>query len=170
MKKKSVLLIVLFFIASCSEQKTAEFKTPDYKNWKKPFKTGVDYPVPGHGASYRVVYANEIAYLVKREREQGGRRIYTYLDGSIIVKEVHKSKGDVDRVKPALYAMVKNSKATGSAKGWLYYVISPDGKITRIKSRMCSGCHESANERHNFFDGNIDEDFRDYLFTNFYKL
>jgi len=41
----------------------------------------------------------------------------------------------------------------------------PGEEWMEVKGRMCVGCHEAANEKHPYFDGNKKEMFRDYLFT-----
>ncbi|OHD67378.1 MAG: hypothetical protein A2W19_00235 [Spirochaetes bacterium RBG_16_49_21] len=164
----AVCIVTLFL--SCSTREEGGFTVPpDYRSWGKPVKKLLDYPVPGHGPTFRVIYANKTAFTASVAKNQTGTARITMPDGSIIIKEIYKKKGDVNKKEPELTIMVKNLKSKLSLHGWFYYVKHPGKPITRIDGRLCIGCHEAANEPHPYFDKNAKGIFRDYLFTSYIK-
>jgi hypothetical protein len=164
MKKLILLYIILIsFLISCKD-KTEHFTIPDYKGWKRPYDQVLDAQIPGHGATFRLIYANEIAFNSKIVKESSGSRV-SMDDGSMIVKEVYDKREDIGSKTPALYIMVKESKDPDADNGWVYYVKKPGQDTVEVKGRMCAGCHVAANEKHPYFDGNKSEMFRDYLFA-----
>ncbi len=164
------LMKILFpgFIAallfSCSPSGDS-FTVPEYKEWRKPVNRVLDTPVPGHGATFRIIYANDTAFESEIIAEASGRKRVVMKEGSIVVKEVYKRRADVNRADPELTIMVKDSKSLNSLDGWKYYMVEPAGEPQLISGRMCVGCHEAANEQHPYFDQNKDAIFRDYLFV-----
>jgi hypothetical protein len=169
MKHVSVILLTLLAMA-CSRQSTPVFKVPEnYRSWKKPLPVVLDYPVAGHGPTFRVVYANDLAYRVEKYQEANGPVRFIIPDGGIIIKEVYTERSAVGNSEPVLTIMVKNSLDPRSLDGWLYYVQKPGDKPRLNQSRLCAGCHAAANETHQYFDGNKEDLFRDYLFIPFQK-
>lgn len=156
--------IFLFSLFGCSSSEDL-FEVPDYRGWKKPVNRILDTPVPGHGATYRIIYANDTAFESGIVEDDSGRKKVLMNDGSIVIKEVYEKRGDVNRKEPVLTIMVKDSKSISSLDGWKYYMVEPGKKPVMISGRMCVGCHEAANEQHPYFDKNRDAMFRDYLFV-----
>ncbi len=167
--KRLLILIIPILLMQISCKKNAEhFDVPDYKNWKRAHDKVLDTPIPGHGASYRITYGNDIAYKSKIIKLASGSRVVMN-DGSIIVKEVYDKREDIGVKTPGLFIMIKNTKDPDAVNGWAYYSKKPDEEAVEVTWRMCVGCHEAANEKHPYFDGNKKEMFRDYLFTLFAK-
>jgi hypothetical protein len=168
MKKIIIIpfLFILVSIVSCSKGSNSDAITiPDYKKWKKPVDKILDYPVPGHGPGFRIIYANDITFTATESTDSRGRKKIVFPEGSYIVKESYKSKKDIGKKEPVVFAMIKNSKSTQSVSGWIYYLKKPGESPAVIKTKMCNGCHEAANEKHPYFDGNPDDSFRDYIFV-----
>ena len=107
-----------------------------------------------------------IRVIVKSKiiKDSSGSRVFMN-DGSVIVKEVYDRREDIGVKVPALFIMIKAINDPDAINGWAFYRIKPGQEAEEIKGRMCVGCHEAANEKHPYFDGNKNEIFRDYLFT-----
>ncbi|HOP65385.1 MAG TPA: cytochrome P460 family protein [Spirochaetota bacterium] len=161
------LLLPLMLFIKCGGERS--FQIPDYKTWNKVIPQVLDRPVPGHGATFRVIYANETAFSSEIVTDDTGVRSVKMKDGSIIVKEVYKKREDVGYKVPDLLIMEKRGSDPESLNGWRYYLKKPAEKTVEVRTRMCVGCHEAANEKHPYFDGNRDEIFRDYLFISIAK-
>ena len=160
------IIIVIAVMTSCSQGNKAEnLSVPDYKKWKKPVNQIIDYPVPGHGSGFRIIFANEISYTAAFSKDNRGLNKIVYPEGSYIIKEVYKSRKDIGKNDPVVYGMLKNSKSSQAVNGWIYYVKKPNDLLTVVNTKMCAGCHEAANEKHPYFDGNTDDSFRDFLFV-----
>jgi hypothetical protein len=160
------IIISMFLMISCSKgSKSETLSIPDYKKWKKPVNKIIDYPVPGHGAGFRFIYANDISYAASVSKDSRGLKKIVYPEGSYIIKESYKNKKDIGEKDPVIYGMIKNSKSSQAVAGWIYYVKKPNELLSVVSTKMCSGCHEAANEKHPYFDGNPDDSFRDYLFV-----
>lgn len=153
-----------FFLVSCSPS-SDKYTLPEYKEWRKPVNYVLDTPVPGHGATFRIIYANDRAFESEIVEEPSGRKRVIMKEGSVVVKEVYKKRSDINRAAPELTIMVKDSKSSRSIDGWKYYMAEPGGEPQLISGRMCVGCHEAANEQHPYFDQNKEAIFRDYLFV-----
>ena len=166
-----IVLSLAILFPFCKNENNFNYSAPkDYRTWKKATDKILDYSVPGHGASFRVIYANDIALKAQKIKGKDGNDQLIYPDGSVIIKEVYKNKNGVNRVSPKLYIMYKDTSGKDSLEGWHYLVQNPDGKPAQaITSRMCIGCHEAANDKHLYFDKNPDRIFRDYLFINVLK-
>lgn len=155
------------FILSCRPgSPVPEFAVPvDYRSWKKTLPQVLDYEVPGHGATYRIIYANEAAFQPLVDRDSQGRERISMKDGAIIIKEVYSRRDEINRAEPVLAIMVKESGNPGAQKNWLFFMKKPGQKPSAVTGRLCIGCHESANEAHPYFDRNPRGVFRDYLFA-----
>lgn len=162
------ILIFCILIAGCTKTVEDTFSVPnDYQSWKKPINEILTYVVPGHADGARIIYANSKAFQVAREKMQDGRMRYDFIDGSIIIKEKYKSEDEIGSAEPILTIMVKNRTDSRSVNGWLYYMQQPGKDVVFVESKMCSGCHDAANEKHPYFDKNEDEDYRDFIFVPF---
>lgn len=170
MNKFLLLMAATFVAAGCSEKKSEPFSLPeDYRSWEKPVKRVLDYPVPGHGNSYRIIYANSVCYTAKETTGADGTIRVVMPEGSIIVKESYVKKKDINKKIRDITVMYKNSSDRDSIDGWVYYVTMPGRAAMSVGGRKCVGCHEAANEPHPYFDGNKKGIFRDYLFAPFVR-
>lgn len=163
-----IIFFILLILHSCTpKQQELTLNIENYRNWKRVTPQVLDYEVPGHGATARIIYANNTTLdLRKQTKTDNG---YLVADGSIIVKEVYKQKSDVGQKQPVLTIMKKDSSHPHARDGWLYLVKAPGKKLELIKGRFCAGCHVAANESHLYFDKNRENKFRDYLFYPFFK-
>lgn len=73
-----VAIAIGLLAAACAETIHPE-PVGDYTTWKRLDVRG---PAPGHGTSYRIIYANSIAADPAHDFVRG------YADGSIVVKEI----------------------------------------------------------------------------------
>ncbi len=171
---KNTFLIILIstiisFLNFCSTKNEKKFTIPEnYKLWNMPAGKVLDYPIPGHGSGVRVIYANSAAYNVSAVKD-GDIKGYKFSEGAVIIKEIYETKEAIGITEPVLTIMVKDSKHAKSINGWLYLMKPPKKEAMIVESRMCYGCHESANERHIYFDKNEKDEFRDFIFVPFNK-
>jgi hypothetical protein len=162
----------LLLVSACEIEETQSYIPipADYKSWHQPIKKSLDYQIPGHGDSRRIVFLNAKARQAKIIKDDNNTKMVYFPDGAIIIKEVYKREGRGYQVTPQLVVMVKDRKNENAQDGWLYYArnaVSP--KVRLITSRFCVGCHEAANEIHPYFDNNLEGLFRDYVFLNVAK-
>jgi hypothetical protein len=170
MRKCIIPACLVVLLLACSDKNNKAFKVPsDYRAWKKPVAKILDYPVPGHGPTFRVIYANRTAFSAKVTKDASGTDTVSMPDGSVLIKEIYKTRKDVNRKEPKLTIMVKDAKNKLALNGWLYYNKEAGKPIMLIEGRMCVGCHEAANEPHPYFDKNTRGIFRDYLFAQYAK-
>lgn len=168
MRNLLLLTIPLFLLLISCKRHAVNFEIPDYKNWAKPVNEVLDAPISGHGATFRIIFANDIAFKSKIVKGTTGSRVYMD-DGSVVIKEVYEKREDIGVKTPGLFIMVKEMKNPEALNGWVYYMKKPNEEIVEIKGRMCIGCHVAANEKHPYFDGNKNEMFRDFLFVKIAK-
>jgi hypothetical protein len=91
--------IIGFFLlaaAGCSSATVVDVEPvpADYTDWYRLDVTGA---VPGHGDTYRIIYANDVARLfgtIQGTPPDDLEYVYRYPQGSIIVKEIHELDGD----------------------------------------------------------------------------
>lgn len=101
-------IISLSIITSCTNKtKPIETYISGYKGLKTATNVELDYPVPGHGNTYRIVYANNISFKPDKKKIEGQGTDVIMHEGSVIVKEVYASKNDVGKKEPELTYMVK---------------------------------------------------------------
>ena len=165
--KLLVFFLAVSFSLSCGTKRDeAEFVVPSqYRNWKKTVDKVLDYTVPGHGSTFRIIYANDISFKPVIEKDNQGRERVIMREGALIIKEIYKKKEDINREEPMLTIMMKNGNSRNALKNWLFIMKKPGQKPAVITGRLCIGCHESANEAHPYFDRNPGGGFRDYLFA-----
>ena len=141
----------------------------NYKNWQKPVNQILSYGIPGHDARARIIYANDIAYNTSKIINERKIEKVILSEGSIIIKELYMKSEEIDKKIPMLTIMVKDSKHPNAIDNWLYFIKKPGENIVLISGRLCSGCHEAANEDHPYFDRNEEKAFRDYVFVPLIK-
>jgi hypothetical protein len=168
-----VISLIFFCISliNCSDDIGLQnFTIPkDYKNWRKPYNEPVRYAIPFHGNTIRIAYANDLAYKPKIDKKDKGSTNIEYLNGTIFIKENYSVDKYSNNPEPVITIMVKNTENPQSHNGWLYYIKKPKEDLTMVTSKLCYGCHESANEEHPYFDKNENNDFRDYIFSLTYN-
>ena len=164
------LCVSVLFAATACDKKEKQPVAPvpvDYQSWKKPLPKSLDYPIPGHGDSRRIVYINKKGLEATFVKDRNNRTAVDFPDGSILIKEVFKREGVGYGTIPQLVVMVKDRHNQEAQDGWLYYVRNPGSpQVTLIKSQFCVGCHDAANEVHPYFDNNLEGMYRDYVFLN----
>jgi hypothetical protein len=170
MKILPSVLLILFCLFSCAEQKPAQLVPDDYSYWERLTDTELNYPIPGHMDNYRIPYINEIGENVSIKNE-GGRIVYDYPEGTIIIKEIYAGPEYQDGDKPtALTVMVKDPDSPLARGGWIWIMKSLDsGKEIINTDGFCVNCHNDANENHPYGQGNPNEDFRDCVFFPYSK-
>jgi hypothetical protein len=164
-----IVALLVLFAEGCKKEKKSFIVPKDYKKWQRVNKKPLRYAVSGHGVGIRMIYANKISFKPVIKKDAAGK-VMTYMkDGAIIIKETYKNQKDFKENKINFFTiMVKDSKNPQALNGWMYYM-KPMAKkpMSLQKSRMCVGCHEAANDSHQYFDGNKEGLFRDYLFAKF---
>lgn len=152
--------LVLFLAAACSEGTVIDVEPvpDDYTDW---YRIDVVGPVPGHGDTYRIIYANEDARLFGRSvviQRPSGPDIIHYSDyptDSIIVKEIHERDGDQpgDLKYIAVMRMLSGTDRPSGAElhslsgsgGWLFTYLDGDiGSDEEYRSSCWDECHVAS--------------------------
>jgi hypothetical protein len=161
------LLCCLLLLGSCTkaEQGPHVPAASEYRRWEQPIQRILDYPIPGHEDNRRRIFINPRGTEVHIERRE--TRVYwDYPEGTVIVKEIIPGLQGSDTDYPfQITAMIKAPEDPQSRGGWLWVVKSLDsGEETIVDWEFCFDCHANANEPHPYGDGNIADEFRDYVF------
>jgi Cytochrome P460 len=140
----SIVLVSLFLLGSsaCGESVEPE-PTGDYTTWKRIDTYGT---IPGHGDSYRIIYANDTALSYA-----GG----AYPEGSVIVKEVRARNGDQPGDLRYLAIMRRIGPAPlglDNEAGWLFTQSPEPGGSERYRSLCWNRCHVAAPNAGAFLD------------------
>lgn len=123
-------------LAACGE--AVDLPPPgDYTTWERFDVLG---PAPGHGDSYRIIYANDIA-------TGNGPRLSGYLEGSILVKEIR----DNDDGQPGALRYVALMRRIGPPPatlteegGWVFSMTDTPGG-DEVHNDFCwARCHVAA--------------------------
>lgn len=148
------LVLLLLLAAGCGEGTVVEVEPvpADYTSWYRLDTTGA---VPGHGDSYRIIYANDQA------RARGTSISGTYPRGSIIVKEVHERDGDQPGELRYIGVMRLLEEAPSGAElhsltgddGWLFtYLADGIDSDEEYRSSCWDACHQAAPIDGAFYD------------------
>jgi hypothetical protein len=123
--------------AGCAEAPDVE-PLGDYTQWKRLDVTG---PAPGHGDTYRIIYANDLAVDPAWALRLG------YQEGSILVKEIRNNDdgqpGDLRyvaimrRTKPIVTALENQG-------GWLFTESDEPEGAEKEPSFCWNRCHVAA--------------------------
>jgi hypothetical protein len=132
---KSALVVML--VAGCAADLDVE-PLGDYTQWKRLDVTG---PAPGHGDTYRIIFANDLAADSAWSLRLG------YQEGSILVKEIRNNDdgqpGDLRyvaimrRTKPIVTALEEQG-------GWLFTQSDEPNSAESEPSFCWSRCHVAA--------------------------
>jgi hypothetical protein len=163
--RASILLAVAAMLAGCSPGKSTVYATTDYHSWARTTDVVLDYPIPGHQDRFRIPRMNAVGFTAKPAMENGKLR-WNFPSGTVIVKEVYQTTKPAPGELPVqLTIMVKAPRDPHSQGGWLWITRDlPDGKEAVFMGNFCITCHENANEKHPYGDGNPREEFRDYVY------
>jgi len=159
-------LLLLLLAAACSEGTVVDIEPvpADYTDWFRIDSVG---PVPGHGDSYRIIYANDIARLFGTVigEEDDREFVYTYPEGSIIVKEVRERDGDQpgDIKYLGVMRMLADDEVPDGADldeptelrtyGWLFTYLADDiDSDEEWRSSCWDECHAAAPFAGAFYD------------------
>ena len=131
------ILVVAALVTGCVESVSPE-ELGDYTAWKRLDVIG---EAPGHGDTYRIIYANDVA-------SAPGSRLYIgYPEGSVIVKEIYENDGG----RPGALKYVAIMRRIGVVTtvlvdqgGWLFSESAePHGSETHT-DRCWNRCHVAA--------------------------
>lgn len=159
----SVLAIALTFAAGCGDGNTPVKLVPtDYAGWLPTVDGPLVYQIPGHAMAMRRIYINETGTNFKSTL-RAGQVIHEYPEGTIILKENFAT--ETSTTPTELTVMIKSPGDMRARGGWLWVakdVATGDERI--FSDEFCFTCHQNANERHPYGDGNTDREFRDFVF------
>ncbi len=158
-----VLVIALVFTAGCGDGNKPDNLVPDnYAGWASTVDGPLVYQIPGHTMAMRRIYINETGTNFKSTL-RSGQVIYEYPEGTIILKENYPTEAST--VPAQLTVMIKSPNDMRARGGWLWVAKDVATGGERIFSdEFCFTCHQNANERHPYGDGNADREFRDFVF------
>ncbi len=124
-------------LVACGDPVTPE-PLGDYTAWKRLDTYG---ELPGHGDSYRIVYANDVALTFA-----GGN----YPEGSVLVKEI-RARAGADGAEPGDLRYLAIMRRIGPAPlghadeaGWLFTQASEPGGAETYRSLCWNRCHVAA--------------------------
>ena len=164
------LLLLILPISGCSKSEPAALVPADYSGWSSTTDIELNYPIPGHENNYRRIFINDTGknspFSAAEGSSSGTGKTYDYPDGTVIIKEVYDGFDYQEGSRPKmLTVMVKDRGNQDARGGWLWIVKDPvSGSENILTQEFCFTCHENANEKHPYGDGNPDEEFRDYVF------
>lgn len=130
---------LLFVMAACAADQADVPPLGDYTQWKPIVTYG---HAPGHGDTYRVIYANDIAetYGMPLPPNEFG-----YADGTVVVKEVYNLDGDGGQGSLRVIEIMRRiGPSAGDQIGWVFTAAStPNGSETR-QDFCWRRCHQAA--------------------------
>ena len=124
-------LVLASIVAGCADERADVEPLGDYTTWKRIDTYG---KTPGHGDSYRIIYANPLA-------EAGP----IYPDGTVLVKEVYdrNSMGG-----PGALRVIEISRRLASAPddqdGWLFTDTDAPNGVEYVQDFCWRRCHTAA--------------------------
>lgn len=144
MTRIALLFVVL---AGCASE-VADFPPlGDYTTWERRDTKGT---TPGHGDTYRVIFANDIATTYVAG--------FGYPEGSTIVKEVYARDGE----GPGKLSVIEIMRREGPHKldgegGWVFTAASEPNGQESLKENFCwRRCHQAAPFEGAWFDYSVD--------------
>ena len=144
-----LLFIVGMSVGACYPEVDIEPVPSDYKDWYRIDTYG---PAPGHGDTYRIIYANQAA----TERVVASDNDDLYPPGSIIVKEIY---GRTDDDQPDNLKYIAVMRKIGAAPdgaelfysspgqneyGWLFTYANASLTSEEFRSSCWDSCHVAA--------------------------
>jgi hypothetical protein len=160
-----LLLAVLAVDGGCRPEASGALLPTDYRSWSRFPEKPLDYPIPGHLSSDRVIYINEQGAKARVEQDDN-RLVERYPAGTTIIKEIYPGRRTTEGQLPkSLSAMIKAPAHDQARGGWLWIVKDiATGREQIIDYELCFDCHTDANGQHPYGDGNPDREDRDNIF------
>ncbi len=126
-------------LVACAEPVTPE-PLGDYTTWAR---LEVQGPAPGHGDTYRIIFANSTATDPAQDFREG------YADGAILVKEIRDPGGGADGADGALryIAIMRRmpfESEVADDGGWLFTQADEPGGAETRPSYCWRRCHAAA--------------------------
>ena len=123
-------------LGACAEPVTPA-PLGDYTTWKR---LDVQGPAPGHGDSYRIIYADPIAADPAQDFREG------YADGAILVKEIRDAAGGAAGALRYVAIMRRQpfDPAVADDGGWLFTQADEPGGAETRPSYCWRRCHAAA--------------------------
>jgi len=130
--------VLIAAIAGCAGDTADVAPLGDYTTWKRIDTYG---ETPGHGDSYRIIYANDVATRYDSTRSAA------YDDGTALVKEVYDRIDDPDP-RPGALRVIEIARrigpSSGDQAGWVFTAMSsPEGEETE-KTFCWRRCHQAS--------------------------
>lgn len=155
------LLVALVVLVGCAEDAPEPLLDIDYSGWRQTTSAMLNFPVPGHGSTRRVIFCNDAAW----QAEPADDFSITYQEGAVFIKEIYPLDSPEGTEPERLLAMIKDSDAPIGRGGWIWVARTvATGEETIFDEEYCVTCHANANETHPYGVGNDNERFRDYVF------
>jgi hypothetical protein len=128
--------LLLAVVAACAEPVSPE-PLGDYTGWKRFDVLG---PAPGHGDTYRIIYANPIAADPDQDFIEG------YAEGAILVKEIRNNDGGTSGALRYVAIMRRDpfDPALAVDGGWLFTQADEPGGDEVHPSFCWNRCHAAA--------------------------
>jgi hypothetical protein len=135
---RSAALLALVLVAGCFSEIDTSGLEPidDYRDWYRIDTVG---EAPGHGDSYRVIHANDIA------RTFAGSGLYP--TGTVIIKEIRDDDGGQPGALRYIALMRKLDEAPPGGEldeGWLFSYKGDEADVETYRDRCWSSCHQNA--------------------------
>ncbi|MFP4362980.1 MAG: cytochrome P460 family protein [Spirochaetia bacterium] len=164
------IIVIVSVLSSCEGTEEPELIKIEYQDWEQTTDEELNYMIPGHMDRYRIIYINNIGTQVQPE-EQGGRTVWDYPEGTIIMKEVYSESTIEEGEEPvALTAMIKDSDDPRARGGWVWVMCNIEAGTERVfEEEFCVTCHANANTQHPYGEGNPEAEFRDYVFFPYFQ-
>lgn len=161
----AAVFVIVGVISSCTPGRKAAIIPEDYESWPQTTDEVLNFTIPGHGVGLRKIFINALG-LEYQQREEGGRVLTEFPQGTLIVKEVYAEPNPAPGTEPAmLTAMYKDSSDPMQRGGWVWIVKNfPSGDETVLNEEFCFTCHNNANESFPYGAGNPTRAFQDFVF------
>ncbi len=133
MNRLATVACAAMAMAGCAEPVSVE-PVGDYTSWKRLDVRG---PAPGHGSTYRIIYANDVAADPMQDFVGG------YANGAVIVKEI---RDDLDGAPGDLryLAIMRRDDALTDEGGWLFTQADDAESAESHPSYCWARCHAAA--------------------------
>lgn len=135
MKRIALLVIV----TACAAEQADVPAVGDYAQWKRIDTYG---NAPGHGDTYRIIYANDIAE--KYGIEPLTPPEFGYAEGTVVVKEVYNRVGDGPGSLRVIELMRRIGPSAGDQIGWVFTAASTPGGSETEQDFCWRRCHQAA--------------------------
>lgn len=133
------LFALLVILSACADEQADVPALGDYTQWKRIDTYG---NAPGHGDTYRIIYANDIAEKYLMPQPQSPER--GYADGTVFVKEVYDREGDGPGSLRVIEIMRRIGSSTGDQIGWVFTAASTPGGSETVRDFCWRRCHQAA--------------------------